>query len=220
MGGLFVWSLVILVLLVAAVWAFNAMQQQPSAFVTPPPDSIPVIPPQEPIDVDTNPVDPELAAVYANAEGRRHFENEAYELALEEFRRAVELAPLSPDYRRNYALALLQQGAPEEAERQLTRAIQLAPDRPEPYESLSRAQLILGDTTAAIGSLLEYVQRERNVARRVVAERRIDMLEASQEPELPPLLGERIRPDSAPQPELDTVPVPDPVPGPDQPPRQ
>lgn len=206
-GGTIVWALVVLTLTAAGIWLFSELNggRDSAMEIPPPPDSLAAVTPEEPLEQDPEPT--VLDAYINNQEGSRYYRAGQFDSALVQFERAVQIAPLDPDFRRNYALTLLRLGEPERAQAQLARAIELAPDRPEPYETLAQARVAAGDTTAAISALEEYLERENRPVQRGAAERRLrDLRTAQQNAQLPPLLGERIPPEPPPP---DTLSVPE-----------
>lgn len=195
-GGFFVWTFVLLTLLVAGMWLLNEFigsSSGPSLA-----DQLrPADPQAEPVVVDSIPPairvpsSEEMARDF-DQRGRRFHAAGAFDSAAFYFAQAVALHPTVPEYHRNFGLTLLELGDPSEAEAEFRRAIAINPDLPQPYLNLSRAQLALGDTMGAISSLERYAARETGMVQKAAAESQINVLRAAQNPQAPPLLGEEI----------------------------
>ncbi|MQA89567.1 MAG: protein kinase [Gemmatimonas sp.] len=210
-GGVIVWGLVIGVLLAAVLWGLvsrNGGEVAVDEF--PPPDSVPLIVPQEQLDAPPDAPGP-LDAYINDQEGRRYYRAGAYDSAWVQFNRAVQLEPDNPDYRRNYALALLAVGRPLDADREVRRAIQIAPNRAPPYQTLAQIRLALGDTASAIAAFEDYLDRETRPREAGIADRNLRGLRAAYRVgRFPPLLGDTVSQEQPETPE----PSPEPEPGP------
>ena len=194
-GGIFVWTFVLLTLLVAGMWLFNELMgpgRGPSLA-----DQLrdPVVVPDEleteaPIDVVVR--SDEERARDLDERGRVAFEEGRFDDAFDYQQQAVRLDPGVWAYHRNFGLTLLAIGDADGAAREFERAIGVDGARAEAYINLHQSQLALGDTLDAIRSLEAYIAREVRLVPRANAASRLAELQASQNPDAPPLLGEEV----------------------------
>ena len=192
-GGVVVWGLVLIVLLAAGVWGWQALQGGVVAIEETLPDTVVAEP---------DPAADSLAALVAEAirlnnEGFRLYNLGQYEQAVPLFEQAVQMFPDSAIYRRNYGYSLFLIGEEADALIQLQRALELDPELALTYANLGQVRLALGDTAAAVRYYEEFIERETDPANRENVRAILREIEVAQNPDLP-LLGD---------------PIPTPVPG-------
>ena len=181
-GGWFVGALVALILLAAAViFASWIMERGEDGAAIPPAPELPEITPG--ISVEDPEPPSELDALINNQEGLRFYRAQNYAAALEQFRRAIAIAPSNVEYRHNYALTLLQLGLAGEAARELVRVVRQNPDYVEAHFNLAQARLAVGDTLDAIESLDRVLELSTDPRQQGIAQRRLqDVQRAMQSP--------------------------------------
>lgn len=94
-----------------------------------------------------------LSAAEENEAGLRRFRAGEFGSAAEAFARAVQKAPGHAEYQNNHAYALLRAGRVDEAVRELQEVVAQHPAREVAYSNLAEAQLVQGDTAAAITTM-------------------------------------------------------------------
>ncbi len=185
-SGWIVGALAALVLLAAAGvfawWTFGERSPATEAVAIAPEPVVDSVPTTEPVE---EAVPTEADALINNLEGIRYYEAGDYPTALEQFRRALEIVPNNPEYRYNYALALLELGRNGEAADELERVIREDPSRPGAFYRLAEARLSLGDTAAAVPELERSRELSRDPREQRTAERRLGEIEEARRP--PPL---------------------------------
>jgi tetratricopeptide (TPR) repeat protein len=93
-------------------------------------------------------------------QGTLHFQEGQYELALAEFKRAVEEAPDEPLVRTNLALTLIQLGDPDGAEREFEHALSLDSSDAFAHYNLGTLLLDSGRYEAAVGHFEAAIERD------------------------------------------------------------
>ncbi|MBA4156569.1 MAG: protein kinase [Gemmatimonadetes bacterium] len=173
-GWLLAALILILLLGAGAVFAWWTLNEPRTVVVDrlpPPPPELPTIEPSEPLE-DLGPAT-ELDAYMNNTEGERFYRQGNFDVALEQFERAVEISPGNPDYRYNLALTLLRLEAMDEAVRQFERVIRQDPNRAGAHFYVSEAYLARADTAAAINALETVLQVSTDPRQRGITERRL-----------------------------------------------
>jgi serine/threonine protein kinase len=209
-GGIVVWTLVILLLAGAGYWAWSEMNQPPRPLaeqVPEAPDPMPDITTDDPtvqVELGTQPA---LDALVHNQEGLRLFQSGEIVGALRQFQTAVELDPENPEYRYNFGVSLRRVGAPDEAAVELARAIQLSPRRAGAHYHLGLARLELGDSASARTSLQRAYELSTDATERAAALRALGSLDAAQRA-VPPAIVDTLGPTRPPPGQLDTIPGP------------
>ncbi len=210
-GGIIVWSLVIVLLAGAGYWAWSEINQpaRPLAEQFPAaPDSLPDITIDDPtvqVELGTQPA---LDALVHNQEGLRLFQTGEIVGALRQFQTAVELDPENPEYRYNFGVSLRRVGAPDEAAAELERAIQLSPRRAGAHYHLGLSRLELGDSSSARISLQRAYDLSTDVTERAAALRALGSLDAAQRATPPPAIVDTLGTVRPPRGQLDTIPGP------------
>lgn len=103
-------------------------------------------------------LDPEAPTAHYNL--ANFLATHALDMAVDEYRASLALDPEHPDTHLNLGLTLADQGKPEEAERALRTAVELAPKDPYPRHELAALQMDSGDYRDAITQLKEVVRLE------------------------------------------------------------
>ena len=132
----------------------------------------------------------ELDALINNQEGLRFYRAQNYAAALEQFRRAVAIAPSNVEYRHNYALTLLQLGTAGEAAREFVRVVRQNPNYVEAHFNLAQARLAVGDTLDAIESLERVLELSTDPRQQGIAQRRLQDVERAMRETAPPTPGD------------------------------
>lgn len=184
-GGWVVALLAAAVLIAAGIVVFQSMQpSRPGVADGPePPSNLPNLTPD--ITVEQPEQGGDLDAFVINAEGQRFFEDGEYSAALETFRRAVEISPDVPEYRFNFALAMLRLRLDEEAEEQLNRVVRQKPGFAVAHFRLGEVRLSRADTAGAIRAFESVLELSDDPLQKQQTDRRLRELRASQRQPLP-----------------------------------
>ncbi len=205
-GGIIVWTLVLVLLAGAGFWAWTEINRPPPPLtqtVPEAPEPFPDITAEETVQEEIG-TQPGLDALVHNQEGLRLFQMGDMLGALRQFQTAVELDPENAEYRYNFAVTLRRSRAPEDAARELERVVQLSPRRAGAHYHLGLARLELGDSTAARVSLLRAVELSTDAAERAAAMRALQALDAAQAAP-PPAIVDTLGPVRPPPGRVDTI---------------
>jgi serine/threonine protein kinase len=117
---------------------------------------------------------PAVQARDLNAEGLALFREREYAEALKRFHRALEITPRHPEYWNNYGYTLVRARRFNEAIQVLGALVNAQPEREIAYSNLAEAQLLAGDTAAAVVTLERLLaagpgERRRREAEAVLA---------------------------------------------------
>ena len=123
-------------------------------------------------------------ALALSLEGRRYLDTDPA-LALDFFRRAVEMDERNPEYRDQMAVALIRLGRYQEAAQLLESTIRIDRRYDLLYSHLAEARLALGDTVSAIRALEEFVETTQVAEDRHRAMQVLENLRARTQP--PPI---------------------------------
>jgi hypothetical protein len=204
-----VWAIPLLLLGLGGIFAWREMNDGPAGqdeFLLPPADTtdttgIVAVEPEPQQPVDDPAADDPAGAYVSNRAGLRDLQSGNFQSALDHFRRASTVVPDNPEYRNNYAIALLNLGRYTEAASELEYiTTSIDPGRVVAHLDLANARLAAGDTNRALITLDRVRRLPADPAQRASAEQLIARIQAVRQ--APP----------APPPPLDTrpsIPVPD-----------